>query len=253
MATRTRTRTKTKATPTERGPDPAAAAEVAPPPAPPPAPRAWRRKAVVILGVIGICLAVVATRAVWEGRAALADGDAAAEEGDLPRAIALWRRAARWYVPLAPHVGDAYDRLESIGAEAEERGDVSLALAAWRGVRGSILATRSFFTPHADRLEPANLRIANLMARSEGDAADPGKTEAERASWHHALLARDEAPSVPWVLIALVGMALWIGGGVYFVFRGVTADDRMVGRAAATAGVMIAAGLFVWMLGLYQA
>jgi hypothetical protein len=221
--------------------------------------RAWRRTLAAIGVVVGVCLGVVVTRAVWEGRAALADGDAAHEAGDSARAIARWRRAARWYVPGAPHVGDAYDRLEHLARQAEERGDLDTALSAWRGVRGSILATRSFYVPHADRLAPANRRIAALMARADDAAlmtrADSAAldTEAERAAWHYDLLSRDESPSVGWTLLALLGLAMWLGGGFLFAWRGVTPDDRLVPAAAARAGALVAVGLFVWMLGLHQA
>ena len=203
--------------------------------------------------VIAFCLGVVVTRAVWQGRGALADGDEAAEAGDREGAIRWWRRAARWYVPLAPHVGDAYDRLEAMAAAAEQEGDLATALAAWQGVRGSILATRSFYTPHDERLDPANRHIASLMQRLEGDAADPGKGAAEREAWHYELLARDEAPSVGWTLVALLGFALWIGGGVLFALRGVSSEDRLVVRAATSAGLLVLSGLFVWLLGLYNA
>ncbi len=212
------------------------------------------KKTLIMAGVlVGLCLGVVVTRAVWEGRSALAAGDRASAEGDREQAISEWRRAARWYVPGAPHVARAYDRLEKLAQAAESQGDAKTALAAWRGIRGSILATRSFYTPHSDRLEPANRNIARLMAAAEGNKADPTKTEAERAEWHYSLLARDEAPSVGWTLLALLGFATWIGGGVLFALRGVGREDRMNLRVAAISGGMVAAGLLVWVLGLYKA
>jgi hypothetical protein len=212
-----------------------------------------RRKLVIVAICVGLCLGVVVTRAVWEGRAALAEGDRALTAGDADLAVTWYRRAARWYVPGAPHVGRAYDRLAAIAAQAEGQGNLELALAAWRGIQGSILATRSFYTPYADRLDPARHKIAALMARVEGDAADPGKSAAEREAWHYALLARDEAPSVPWTVVALLGFGLWLGGGFLFALRGVTDEDRLVPRTAARAGVMVACGLVIWMLGLYKA
>ena len=72
-----------------------------------------RRKLIAVGVVVAICLAVVVTRAVLEGRAALSAGDRAHAAGDQHEAITQWRRAARWYVPGAPHVGRAYDRLVS--------------------------------------------------------------------------------------------------------------------------------------------
>lgn len=212
------------------------------------------KRTVIFVGlVVALCLGVVVTRAVWQGRAALAAGDRAHAGGDQREAIAQWRRAARWYVPGAPHVGRAYERLERLANAAEAEGDRETALAAWRGIRGSILATRSFYTPFSERLEPANRNIARLMAAVEGGAADPGRSEAERADWHYGLLARDESPSVAWTLFALLGMAAWLGGGVLFALRGVGEEDRMNGRVAVVSGAMVAVGLLVWMLGLYNA
>ena len=196
-----------------------------------------KRKLIAALLVFGVCLGVVVTRAVWEGRSALERADEAAARGELTEAITWYRRAARWYVPLAPHVGRAYDRLEQIAQQAEANDDLDTALAAWRGVRSSIKATRSVFTPHAERLDPANQRIAALMARVEDPALDPDKSEAQRAQWHYALL----------------GFATWLGGGVLFALRGVSAEDKLEARAAATAGLIVAAGLVVWMIGLHNA
>lgn len=226
---------------------------------------ALRKKLAAIALVIGLCLGVVVTRAVWEGTRALAAGDAAREQRDLPRAITQWRRAARWYVPGARHMSAAYDRLERLAREAEDQGELDTALAAWRGIRSSILATRSLYTPFAERLEPANRHIAALMAELEGRHGGPGAEpvdaqgtlpladEAARAAWHYDLLARSHGPSPFWSLIAILGFAMWLGGGLLFALRGVTADDVLVPRTAAHAGLLVAGGLLVWMLGLQLA
>lgn len=212
-----------------------------------------KRKIISVAIVLGVCLGVVVTRAIWEGQSALSDGDAASERGERLEAITKWRRAARWYVPLAPHVGKAYDRLEHLAASARDNGDVAVELAALRGIRGSILATRSFFTPQSHRLDRTNRRIAELMASIEGGAVAPDQTDDQRRQWHYELLSRDESPSVPWSIIALLGFAGWIGGAVFFALRGVTPDDKLVARNAAYAGAMVAGGLVIWMLGLYNA
>ena len=211
-----------------------------------------KKKLITAAIVVGFCLAVVVTRAVWQGRGALDAGDQALEAKDSEEAIRQWRRAARWYVPLSPHVSDAYDRLEALDALAEKDGELRTALAAWQGVRGSILATRSFYTPHEDRLEPANRKIAELMTRL--DTTPPVDMTPEKlVDWHYQLLARDESPSVGWSVLAVLGFLVWIGGGVLFAMRGVTAEDRLERRPAITAGVLVMAGLVVWLVGLYNA
>jgi len=208
----------------------------------------WRW--VLLCAAVG--LGVIVTRVFYDGRAALAAGDAAIAKGDVDGAISGWRRAARWYAPGAPHVIDAYDRLETFAREAEARGNRAGALAAWRAIRSSVVATRSFYTPFPARLAAADERIAALMAADEV-AADPKKDEAAARAFHAALLARDDSPKLSWTILALAGFAAWVGGGFWFARRGVGADDKLVRREAIRAGVAIVVGLAAWMLGLYNA
>lgn len=202
-----------------------------------------------ILLAVAVCLAAVLTRVFWDGRAALSRGDAALARGDVVEAMTEWRRAARWYAPGAPHVSDAYDRLDTLAKTAEEKGDAKTALDAWRAVRSSILATRSFYTPFPSRLEAANERIAALMAKA--DTAHG--TEEERRDFHYALLARDDSPRVGWALLALAGFVAWVGGGFWFARRGIGEDGKLARTAAARAGLLTALGILVWMLGLWKA
>jgi hypothetical protein len=226
-----------------------------------------RRRAAWIGLAALVCVGAVVSRACVDGRAALAAGDAAHAKAAALRdagkidearaqeeeAVTRWRRAARWYLPGAPHVGKAYDRLEALAAAATQAGDAELALMAWRAVRSSCLATRSFYVPQRARLGRANQAIATLMARTEDPATDPGKDEAARRAWHLALLERDEAPSVGWSLLAVLGFATWVGGGFWFAFRGLDGEDRLVKREAGRAGVLVAIGMVVWALALYLA
>jgi hypothetical protein len=214
-----------------------------------------RRKLIIGAIVVVFVLGVLVTRAVWEGRGALADGDAALARGDTRTAIEHWSRAARWYAPLAPHVEQAYERLEQVATQAEAAGDPETAVVAWRAVRSAVLATRAIYTPHAERRTRADARIAALMAtQAAGPApADAGATVAARTAFYGKQLADDGAPSRAWALIALAGFGLWIGGAVHFARRGLDAADQLVGRAAGTSGGLIAVGVLVWVVGLYNA
>jgi hypothetical protein len=214
-------------------------------------PRAARRRTLATLAlVLAVGLAAVMTRAVWAGSRALANGDAAQQRGEPLDAIELWRQAARWYVPGASHVEAAYERLETLAAEAERRGDADTALAAWTGIRSSILATRSFYVPHAERLEPANRKIAALMAAREHASDQPAGAAEDATAWHYERLAPVPGPSSFWAVIAILGFATWLAGGLVFALRGVTPDDRLVPRTAAYAGILVAVGLLLWLLGL---
>ena len=211
-----------------------------------------KRRLLLGLAIVIFCLAVISGRAMWEGRSALSTGDEAHAKGDSEAAIRWWRRSARWYVPLAPHVSDAYERLRSLGRAAEDQGDSATALAAWRGIRSSIRATRSFYTPYSQHIDEADRHIASLMAAQE-IAEDSKKDHEKREAAHYSLLKLDSMPSVLWSVIALLGLALWIGSGFAFALRAVDDRDRLVPAAAAYSGAGIAIGLVVWLVGLHLA
>ncbi len=226
-----------------------------------------RRKLVTAAIVAAVVIGALVTRAIWEGRSALHAGDEAMANGDVAGAIDGWRRAARWYVPLAPHVGDAYDRLARVATDAELQQDRITALTAWRAIRSSSLATRWVVTPYADRKAHADQRIAALMAEEPvwgqpvpaGEdptrlaAPEAGDTVAAREAYYAAQLARDGAPSLAWVIVALAGFGGWLGGCVRFARRALGPEDRLDRRVAAESGVLVLIGMVVWVVGLYLA
>jgi hypothetical protein len=127
-----------------------------------------------------------------------------------------------------------------------------LALSAWRGVRSSIRATRSFYTPYSEHADEADQHIAALMANIETATGDRQDSKAREAA-HYELLKLDQMPSVFWSLFALFGLACWIGAGFAFALRAVDDKDRLVPSAAAYSGAGIAFGLVVWLSGLHLA
>ena len=127
------------------------------------------RRRIVIAGIVVAALATLSLRIVLEGRAALADGDDAMNRGQTRDAIAAWQSAARWYLPFAPHVDDAYDRLGKLGNAARDSGDRATALLAYRAIRSASLATKSLWTRGRSRdRERADRRAADDRMRSRG-------------------------------------------------------------------------------------
>jgi hypothetical protein len=157
------------------------------------------------------------------------------------------------YAPGNPYARRAVDKLAAIG-----RDDPKRALVAWRELRSAIMATRSFYTPHRALLDEANDRIAAMMADAEilpdWEAAAGLQHAREKAkAWHAARLAQDEAPSVAWTLVALVGLALWIACALGLFVRGVGDDDRLRARVAIAWAVGVVAGLTMFFVGLARA
>jgi hypothetical protein len=188
-----------------------------------------------------ICLALVTVRVVWSSRSAWQAAQSAT--GD-ERTTELGR-AARLYAPGNPYARRAREALRDQG-----RAGGADALAAWRELRSAILATRSIYTPERALLDEANQQIAALSAAAEPDTRGP---LAERQAWHAARLAQDDAPAIGWTLVALAGLALWIGAAVGFFMRAVDEHDRLRRKPALAWAVGVAAGLAFFFLGLARA
>ena len=200
-------------------------------------PRAGRASGLVLGVVIALAaLSAISIRVVVSGTQALAAGDAAAARGDLADAIAGWEAAARWYLPLAPHVDEAYARLVTL-AGADHRH----ALAAWRAVRSAALATRGLWTPHGEDLRAANEAIAELASRDPEGAVAGGVDAAARKVWHAERLSRMPGPSHTAVVVSGLGIAAFLAGVGLLL--------RRRGPGLVAAGVMIA-GTVGWIVGL---
>jgi hypothetical protein len=212
-----------------------------------------KRRAIEIAAVVLFCLTMVVVRVVWSARSEFLSAEDALAKNDPAEAIVRLRRAARWYAPGNPYVRRALDGLQEIANRAENAGDGRTARAAWEAIRTAILSTRSVYTPYAERLPPANEHIARLLAHEEGEKADPGKSEGERAAWHLALLARDDQPLVGFTLLALVGFFGWVSGALAFIYKGIDAEDHLRPRAALWSAVAVIAGFAAFLVGLARA
>jgi hypothetical protein len=206
------------------------------------------RRVLPIVAIVLAGLGALALRVVLEGQRALEHGDAAAAHGDVREAIASWESCARWYLPGAPHVDAAYDRLIGLAAA-----DPPHALAAWRAVRSAAIATTSLWPPHPADLAAANAAIASLSADDPSGAKALGPERAARLAWHQTLLGRPARPAPALAALAIAGIAGWLVGIGLLVGRGVDDAGRLVRRPAAIAAALIVAGVVAWALGLYGA
>ncbi len=192
-------------------------------------------------------------RVIWSSRAELAAGREAFERGQREEAVLHLSRAAHWYAPGNPYVSEALEELRQIGRQAEMEGQVDLALSAYRAIRRSCLGTRSFYTPHADRLAEANRRIAALLALQDPPPMDGGKTLSQRRDEHLALLRDVEQPHPFWSVLATLSFLIWVGGAFGFVLRAMDRELRFRRRPALIWGGLVAGGLAVWVVSLLLA
>lgn len=185
--------------------------------------------------VVVTAVAVLSLRVVLEGRAALAEGDRAMAEQRPVDAIAAWESAARWYLPFAPHVDEAYDRLRDFA-----RGHRSIV--AWRSVRSAARATRGLWQPHAEDLAEADAALVALAGTDPERAPMGGTDPAAYATWVREQLAHDPHPSTGSAALAILGILVWLVGIAVLIKR------PSWRHAAISAG-----GLAAWALGVYTA
>ena len=211
------------------------------------------RKALPWLSVLALLCAVASARALLEARAELAAGRSALARSELSEAVRHLRRAAHWYLPGSPYCAAAYDELESLATRAEAQGRNDHALAAWRAVRSSILATRWLRTPQEHRLERANQHLASLMADLPPPPEDRGKDRARLREEHLALLHAHRSADPAWVLLALAGFATWAGALGLGAVRGFTDEQRPRWRLLGALALGWTVGMGLFLLGVARA
>jgi hypothetical protein len=209
--------------------------------------------ALVALCVALVVVAAVYVRVVLTARQAVAEAERSLAEDRFDDALFHFRRAAHAYAPFNPYNEQAYDRLWQLGRKAELGGQTDDALQAYRAIRSAILASRSFYTPHPDRLEEVDNRIARLMARQSPPPVDRDKPESERMRDHHALLADNPQPDPLWSVLLLAGFVGWVGSCVGFIMAGLDPALRIRRRPALVCGVVFVSGLALWIAGMLLA
>jgi hypothetical protein len=218
-----------------------------------------RSPVTLVIAAIAIAVvAVIALRVVTAGHRALGDGDQLALRGDRRGAIRSYEAAARWYLPLAPHVATAYRKLHALTGSED-------GLLAWRAIRSAARATRTLWQPHAAELAEADAAIAQAEARDPEAGVGamfaskrpsvvglPGFAEA-REPWLESRMRADSRAERWAAILASFGILAGLGGIAWLVWRGLDAKGRLVRRPALGAGAVIAVGVACWLVGLYNA
>jgi hypothetical protein len=199
---------------------------------------------------LAVALCVLVGRVAVDGGAALRAGESAQARGERGEAVRHYLDAARLYLPGSGTVGRALDHLEAMARTAEAANDPQGARAALEAIRAALLGTRSLYTPYASRLPDVERRLAGLYAQLEDPRVDPGASLEARTAWHASRLARHPGPTVGYVLLALFGLALWLGGAVGFMRRGLDAGLRLRRGPALAAGIIFVVGFALFVTGL---
>jgi hypothetical protein len=208
--------------------------------------RSLRRQVVVVLVGVTAALAVIVGRLLVDARSAYRNGAAAEARGEISEAIRFYLDAGRLYVPGSPFTQGALDRLDAIGVAQVTKGDYATARAAFEAERAAMLGTRSFYTPFAERLPSLERRLSRLLAAAE-DRASPANFE-ERAKWHAERLAQRPRPKTSMVMLALLGLGVWLTSAVVFFRKGMDANLVLKRAPALLAGAGFLVGLALFLV-----
>lgn len=208
-----------------------------------------RRRIAVLLTVAVVALLL---RVLWGGRAECGRAAGEIESGRPYQAVLHYERAVRWYLPGSPYAARAVDALWAMGEDAEDAGDPELALFAYRGLRASAHATRSFYQPYPRRIDAAEERIAALMAADPAAAWPDRALDAEERRGIVLDNLRDhQDPATGWVIALELGFLAWLGGGAALAWRMGRPDRRR-----RTTWILIGtgcSGYVLWILGMWLA
>lgn len=211
----------------------------------------WLRGVALTMLLFVMAVATLTARAVIDGNREMQLSDQAFNKGDLRLAIDHARRAAVLYAPGAPHVSEAYSRLQAIALGAEAAGQAETARMAWQAVRGAALETRHVWIPERAELQRANENLARLQAASAASSDAQARQRAEKRAL--AELKRDNAPAAGWVILLSLGFLLALGGLTMVALRGVTRDGRVVLLQARLGLILTIVGAACWTIAVWKA
>lgn len=98
-------------------------------------------------------------------------GEEAFKKGNMRDAITGYESAIHMYTPGSGMVKTSIERLWQIGGMFERQNQNDWALLAYRSLRSSLYAVRSFYTPYPEWIERCDRKIAQILAVKEGPAA----------------------------------------------------------------------------------
>jgi hypothetical protein len=209
---------------------------------------------------IGLALGAVLTACVFFAAAVayrsqqeFARAEAAYQSGAYPEAMTHYERTIKWYLPYSGSVRRAVERLWDIGVAAEARADTTLALTAYRTLRGSLFAIQSFYVPYPEWIPKSEARIAALMPDTMQAKYKARASHEQHRARFLQLFERNPAPQLGWSLLLELGFLAWVGATIGLIWNVDIQDGRWVWRYGWGWSSGIALGFAAWVIGMLNA
>ncbi len=211
-------------------------------------------KILIGAGAFILFLLLVFTKVSINARNEYQKGDKFFREKDYKQAIIYFNRSIHWYCPGSKSVTDSIRALWEIGTQAENQGDMDLALNAFQSITSSLYSARSFYTPHQEWIAKCEDRIATIRAKQE-EARLPNKgiPLGKRKEAILKILRMKTEPDVFWSMIVEVGFLGWIGCAIGFILRVFIGEKGFNSKRAFFWGVLILFFYALWIVAMLRA
>ncbi len=117
------------------------------------------------LVIFVVLILMVWIRAYYSQHKFYGEGEKALREHNYKEAMTGFEWAIRMYTPFSATVEDSCEKLWLIAEEYEKRGRFDRALIAYRSLRSSIYAIRSFYSPYEEWISRTDARIEQILRR----------------------------------------------------------------------------------------
>ncbi|MDH3600016.1 MAG: hypothetical protein OEU26_10310 [Candidatus Tectomicrobia bacterium] len=205
------------------------------------------------LGAVLTACALFAVAVAYRSQQEFARAETAHQSGAYAEAITHYERAIKWYLPHSGSVRRAVASLWDMGVAAEARADTSLALAAYRALRGSLFAIQSLYVPYPEWIPKCEARIAALMPDTmQANYKARAPQEQHRVRFLR-MFERNLAPQLGWSLLLELGFLAWVGATIGLIWDVDIRDGRWIWRHGWRWSSGIALGFAAWVIGMLYA
>ncbi|MDY7034646.1 MAG: hypothetical protein SV375_00580 [Thermodesulfobacteriota bacterium] len=168
----------------------------------------------IIFYLVVIAFIMVWARSFYGSMKAFKEGETYLKEHEYIRAITFYDRSIHWYTPINPFVEKSAQRLWEIGLQAEQEGDIKLALIAFRTIRRGQYAASSLFTPGKKWIKKCSSKIDELLMNKE----EKRKRRVDSKSIQDTISkSQNPPPDIFWSVMLEIGFLGWIGSVIGFI------------------------------------
>ena len=169
----------------------------------------------MILGLLAIMLVMLWVRAFYGSMQSYQQGEVFYNEHKYIRAVTYYDRAIHWYTPFNPYVAKSAERLWDIGENAEAKGDIKLALIAFRTIRRGFYAASHFITPGKAWIKKCDLKIEALVVAERKNIQESDDINSLKETLRED--QKNKSPDIPWTIVLEIGFLGWVGTVIGFI------------------------------------